>query len=171
MIRRAIVSMIATALFGVALTIAAPIINSEGQKFIEGAIAGSAAEVELGKLAQRNSMDNSVRSFGEMLVKDHSDMNEKAVALANKVGVTPPSEPTSAQKATHDRLSKLSGDAFDREFLRLMVDDHRRDFKGFEAAAHNPSRDIDDFARATIATLKKHLDTAESLVKSKAASR
>jgi putative membrane protein len=171
MICRAIGSAIAAALFGAALALAASTVNSEGQKFIQAAIEGNLAEIELGKLAQGISKDERIRAFGEVLVKDHLAVNEKALALANKAGVNPPAEPDNEQKATYDKLSKLSGDAFDREFLRRMADDHQKAFKDYEAAAHNPSRDVDDFARATIATLKKHLDTAQSLAKSKAASR
>jgi predicted dinucleotide-binding enzyme len=30
-----------------------------------------------------------VKSFGQMLVTDHSDANQKATAVANQIGVTP----------------------------------------------------------------------------------
>jgi putative membrane protein len=103
-----------------------------------------------------------------MLVKDHTDNNEKAVQLANNVGMAPPTGPNADQKATYDRLSELSAAAFDREFLSYMVDDQQKIFKAFEAAAHNPSRAIDDYARASIATMKRHLDTAVALLKDKA---
>lgn len=55
---------------------------------------------------------------------DHSDANQKATAVANQIGVTPPTEPNAKQKALYDKLSKLSGPAFDRQFAKEMVQDH-----------------------------------------------
>jgi putative membrane protein len=162
--------------FGICLSIlgiavAAPSADKNSQKFIQDVIAGNLAEVQVGKLAQDKSMDDGVRSFGDMLVKDHSAGNEKATEVANAIGVTPPTEPNSKQKAMYDKLSKLSGPAFDREFAKMMVDDHRKDIKDFEKEAKSQSEQVAAFAKDTLPTLHKHLDSAESLAKAKTASK
>src|SRR5215510_15120405 len=84
--------------------------DKASQKFLKEAIKGNLAEVQMGELAQKNGKSDQVRSFGQMLQKDHSDANQKAMAVANQMGVSPPKEPNSKQKAMHDQLSKLSGD-------------------------------------------------------------
>jgi putative membrane protein len=170
MIKRTILGLgIGIAMLGIA--IAAPTADKNSQKFIKDAIEGNLAEVQVGKLAQSKSMDDGVRSFGDMLVKDHSAGNEKATSVANAIGVTPPTEPNSKQKAMFDKLSKLSGNAFDREFAKMMVDDHKKDIKDFEKEAKSRNEQVAAFAKDTLPTLHKHLDAAESLAKAKAASK
>jgi hypothetical protein len=43
-------------------------------------------------------MNDGVRSFPDMLVKDHSAGNEKATDLARAVGVTAPTEPSKTKE-------------------------------------------------------------------------
>jgi len=164
MIKKTVLGLgLGIAMLGVAL--GAPSADKASQKFIMEAIEGNLSEVQVGKLAQDKSMDDGVRSFGDMLVKDHSAANEKATEVANAIGVTPPTEPNSKQKAIYDKLSKLSGSAFDREFAKMMVDDHKKDIKDFEKEAKSQNQQVAAFAKDTLPTLHKHLDTAESLAK------
>ena len=141
------------------------------QQFITKAIQGNLAEVSLGKLAQDKGNGDGVRSFGQMLVTDHSSANEKAIAVAKDIGVQPPTEPSKAQKATYDKLSKLSGAAFDREFIKHMVDDHKKDIREFQAASKLKDERVRSFAQETLPTLQKHLDRAQSLASAKQAKR
>ena len=76
-----------------------------------------------------------MRSFGQVLEKDHSEANQKATAAASSLGVTPPTAPNSKQKAAYDRMSKLSGANFDRAFVKHMVEDHKKDIKDYEKAS------------------------------------
>src|ERR1700704_3691645 len=98
MIKRAILGLgIGIAMLSIA--VAAPSADKNSQKFIKDAMEGNLAEGQVGKLAHDKSMDDGVRAFGDMLVKDHSAGNEKATQVANAIGVTPPTEPNSKQKA------------------------------------------------------------------------
>jgi putative membrane protein len=170
MIGRTILSLgIAVAMLGIAA--AAPATDKSSKKFITEAIEGNLAEVQVGKLAQEKSMDDGVRSFGDMLVKDHSAGNEKAASVANAIGVMPPKEPNTKQKAMYDKLSKLSGNAFDREFIKMMVDDHKKDIKEFEKEAKSSNEQVAAFAKDTLPTLHEHLEAAQSLAKAKTASK
>jgi putative membrane protein len=166
MMRRIIVAL-GVALAALTTAAAAPTANKADQNFLKQAIQGNLAEVELGKLAQEKSMNDGVRSFGDMLVKDHSASNAKATDVASALGVTAPTEPSKKQKMMYDRLSKLSGSAFDRQFARMMVDDHQKDIKEFEKEAKSSNEQIAGFAKDTLPTLQKHLDTAKSLASGK----
>jgi putative membrane protein len=97
---------------------------------------------------------------------DHSASNEKATELSTKEGVAPPTEPKPEAKAEQDRLSKLSGDAFDKEFVNYMVKDHEKDIKEFEKQAKGSDK-VASFAKDTLPTLQKHLKTAQSLASGK----
>ena len=74
--------------------------DKASQKFVKEAIEGNLAEVQMGQLAQKNGNSDGVRSFGQMLEKDHTDAKQKATAAANSLGVTPPTEPSSNRRKT-----------------------------------------------------------------------
>jgi len=145
--------------------------DKRDQTFIKDAIEGNLAEVQMGKLAQDKGQSDGVKSFGQMLVTDHSDANQKATAIANQIGVTPPTEPNAKQKAMYDKMSKLSGDAFDRAFAKAMVQDHKQDIGKFQQEAKKQNDPVAEFASQTLPTLQKHLQAAESLTNNKSTSR
>jgi putative membrane protein len=106
-----------------------------------------------------------------MLVTDHSAGNDKAMQVASSLGVNAPTEPNKTQKATYDKLSKLSGSAFDRQFAKTMVDDHKKDIREFEKESKSANAQVAQFAKDTLPTLREHLETAQSLAKVKSAAR
>jgi putative membrane protein len=136
--------------------------DKASQKFLKEAIEGNLAEVKMGELAQKNGNSDKVRSFGQMLQKDHSEANQKATTAANQLGVSPPTEPNSKQKAMYDRMSKLSADKFDREFAKDMVEDHKKNIKTYEKEAKKNDA-AGAYAKETLPSLHKHLETAQSL--------
>jgi len=136
--------------------------------FLTEAIQINLAEISVGDLAQKNGGSDDVKSFGKMLVDDHTASNTKATSLAQANGVTPPTEPKAADKQKHDELAKLSGADFDREFAKAMVKGHEEAISKFEAASKGDD-DVAKFAQETLPTLQKHLKTAQTLASSKSA--
>lgn len=95
-------------------------------------IAYTAGEIDIaaGRQALAKSRNQAVRSFAEEMVRDHAAVNDKALALVKRLGVTPAANATSsalssdAQKK-HDELDRLNGAAFDRAYLANEVAYHR----------------------------------------------
>jgi putative membrane protein len=145
--------------------------DKASQKFMTEAIQGNLAEIAVGKLAQQKGQSEGIRSFGSQLVSDHTAAKEKAVSVAQSMGVSPPSEPSKKQKAVYDRLSKLSEESFDHEFAKAMVEDHKNDIREFENEAKKKNDPAAQFANEMLPTLRKHLEMAQSLASGKAASR
>jgi putative membrane protein len=133
--------------------------------FLTDAIQINLAEISVGDLAQKNGGSADAKSFGKMLVKDHTASNTKATSLAQANGITPPTEPNAAEKKLHDELAKLSGMEFDREFAKAMVKGHEDAIAKFEAASKGDD-DVAKFAQETLPTLQEHLKTARSLASS-----
>jgi putative membrane protein len=115
-----------------------------------------------GKVVQKQGASEGVRAFGQMLEKDHSDANQKATAVAKSVNMTAPTAPNKKQKADYDKMSKLSGAKFDKEFAAHMVADHKKDIREYEKAAKKQDA-VGNYAKETLPTLRKHLETAQSL--------
>jgi putative membrane protein len=95
-------------------------------------IAYSAGNIDIaaGKQALARSRNKAVRSFAAEMVRDHSAVNVKALALVKKLHVTPEANPTSAAlskqaSATLRRLSHLHGRRFDRAYVANEVAYHK----------------------------------------------
>jgi putative membrane protein len=153
---------IATAAALLSITSFAHAADQAGSKFIRDAIEGNLSEIQMGQLAQQKGQADEVKSFGQKLVTDHTASNTKANEVAKELGVTAPTSPTTKQKATYDRLSKLSGAGFDRAFARDMVADHKADIAKFQKA-EKMSGPAGTFAKDTLPTLQEHLKIAQGL--------
>ena len=95
-------------------------------------IAYSAGTIDIaaGKQALARSHNKAVRSFAAEMVRDHSAVNDQALALVKKLHVTPEANPTSAglskqAEAALRRLSHLHGRSFDRAYAANEVAYHK----------------------------------------------
>ncbi len=65
-------------------------------------------------------------------------------------------------KALYDRLSRLSGDAFDKAYMRAMIDDHQQDVSDFRQESQNAKDpDVRQVASQTLPALEEHLRMAK----------
>ena len=132
--------------------------------FVKKAARGGLAEVELGKLATEKASNEDVKKFGQRMVDDHGKANDQLKQVASEEHITLPEGLSAKDKATKERLEKLSGAQFDRAYMRDMVKDHRQDVAEFEHAsksAHDPA--VKSFATQTLPTLQDHLKEAERI--------
>lgn len=93
------------------------------------AVVADSVDIDAGKLAVEKAHDKRVKEFAELMVRDHSAVNEKATALVKKLGVTPEESATSKSlKADGDkltaRLKKLKGTEFDKAYVDNEVAYH-----------------------------------------------
>lgn len=140
---------------------------SADQAFIVEAAHGGMAEVELGRLAGEKAQSSEVKQFAQTLVQDHSRANDELKTLARNKNITLPGEVDSKHKATHARLEKLSGAAFDRAYMQAMVDDHQKDVAAFRTESKGgKDPDVKAWASKTLPTLEQHLKQAQELSRS-----
>jgi putative membrane protein len=137
--------------------------------FIEDGIQGDTSEIMIGKLAGQNGSSAGVKQFGETLVDDHSKAKNEKIAVAQKIGATVPAGASKEAQKEIDKLSKMSGADFDREFVMHMTMDHQKDVKEFEEEAKAGHAETSNLAMMQLPTLQKHLQIAQSLGKSAAA--
>jgi len=134
--------------------------------FAADAAQGGMTEVELGKLAIQRGVDPTVKEFGQRMIADHSRGNNELKAVAAKKNIELPSDLSSTQKSTIDRLSKLSGTEFDKEYMSDMVKDHEEDVEEFQTQANKGTdAEIKAFAGKALQTLQSHLQMAREVAK------
>jgi putative membrane protein len=141
-------------------------VNEDTKDFANEAATGGMMEVELGNIAMKNSSSQSVKDFGKMMVDDHTKINDQLKDLASKKGINLPTSVTSDQQKEIDKLSKKNGADFDKDYVSMMVDDHKKDIAAFKKNG-DKLRDIDfkNFISNALPTLQKHLDAIESIKK------
>ena len=133
------------------------------REFLMQAQQGANSEIMLGRLAAERARSPGVREFGETLVSDHRQAREDVRALGSRFGLRPNRDPGAEALEERDRLTAMRGRAFDREFIRYMIDDHRKDIAEFRDEAREGHGPVSDLARRQLPTLRKHLDMALAL--------
>ncbi len=94
------------------------------------AVTANTIDVELGRIAQDRAGSSNVKRFASSMVRDHTAVNERAAALAEKLGVTPKDNPVSqslmvgAEDATA-KVKSLEGSAFDRAYIEREIAFHQ----------------------------------------------
>ena len=145
----------------VVLASAATLDKADG-RFVTTAAEGGLAEVQLGQLAKDKGSNQTVRDFGDQMVKDHTEANNQLKSVASSKGVNVPDSLNAKDKALYDRLSKLSGPQFDRAYINAMVKDHQEDVSEFRKVSRSAKdADIKSFASKTLPTLEHHLKMAQ----------
>lgn len=123
--------------FAAALLAAAPAAMAQPAARLTDAqiahVAYTAGEIDIttAKLALHKSHDKAVRAFAAEMVRDHTAVNQQALALVKKLNVTPQPNAVSASltqaaDAEHRKLEALSGAAFDRAYVQNEVAYHQK---------------------------------------------
>jgi putative membrane protein len=138
-------------------------LSSDDANFVKDAAQGGLMEVQLGKLAQEKAGNEKVKEFGKRMEQDHSKANDELKKIASDKGIQLSTDLDKKHKGKVDKLTKLSGADFDKQYMDTMVSDHKEDIKKFQREAdQGKDADLKQFASQTLPTLKEHLQLAES---------
>jgi putative membrane protein len=119
---------------GFALALASTATMAEDAKPNDAQIAHIAytaeqIDIKAAQLALQKSKNKEVRDFAENMVRDHTAVNDQALALVKKLNVTPRDNDTSkglvkSADAKQVELAKLDGGAFDKAYADNEVAYH-----------------------------------------------
>lgn len=139
-------------------------VSSADRKFATTAAMDGMAEVELGRLATERGASDAVKQFGQRMIDDHTKANDQLKQWAATAGLTLPTALDAKRQAVMNRLSRLSGAAFDRAYAQQMVKDHTKAVQLFQREAdRGTDAGLKSFASSTLPTLREHLQMARSL--------
>jgi putative membrane protein len=127
-------------------------------------------DIEAAKLAVQKSKNADVVAFANDMLRDHQAVNEQALALVKKLGVTPEDNDTSKAltgAATKERatLSALDGAAFDKAYAENEVAYHKT-VNGALATTLIPSAsnaELKDLLQTGLKIFQGHQEHAEHL--------
>ena len=133
-------------------------LSSSDTEFILAAAQGGMAEVKMGELAAKQGTREDVKSFGKMMVNDHTAINRDLKALAAQKGVTLPDSLNAKHQGMVDKMKALTGSQFDDAYIASMIKDHKMDAKEFKAqSGETKDADIKSFVHKSITVVDGHL--------------
>lgn len=135
--------------------------NSSADAFAKEAAQVDMGEVKLGHLAEQKGTMPVVKDFGRLMVQNHTENDKVLDRVASRDRLAVPQRISKADEETYDRLSQLSGRAFDSAYAQDMVKDHEKAVSEFQTEidnAKNPA--VKNYAEMTEPLLKVHLDLA-----------
>ncbi|MEO7189487.1 MAG: DUF4142 domain-containing protein [Vicinamibacterales bacterium] len=94
-------------------------------------VTANKVDIDAGKLAVATSTNAEVKSFGQMMVTDHTGVNKSATELVTKLKVTPEDNATSKSLQEGGvknvaNLKTLKGAAFDKAYIDHEVAYHQQ---------------------------------------------
>jgi len=138
--------------------------SSPDHMFVMEAAQGGMAEVALGRLASEKGSNDRVKQFGQRMVADHGKANDELKSLAESKSISIPTDLDAKHKATEERLSKMSGAAFDRAYIEEMVADHKKDVADFRKEGQSgKDSEVKGWAAKTLPTLEEHYKMVQGI--------
>src|SRR5262245_28136711 len=133
-------------------------------------VAANNADIANGKQAKAITKNPEVTTFAQLMITDHTAVNNKAKALAGKLNLTPEDNETShsitaSQDSVRGALKSMSGAAFDRAYIDNEVAYHQTVLDAIDQAlipnAQNP--ELKQLLTDTRPAIAGHLDHAKQI--------
>lgn len=116
-------------------------------------------EIWLGHLANQNASSSRLRSFGRIMVLDHTKALERAKSIADLRQMALWDTLDMKHLDMYNRLAGLTGTAFDSAYLTMMKEDHEEDYKAFqEAQRRSVNMDVLSYVNVVTPLVKEHMD-------------
>jgi putative membrane protein len=138
--------------------------NMADRAFIQKALQGGEAEVQLGQLAQQKAQSPDVKQFGEKMVQDHTQLGNQMKPIAQQLGVKEPKGLSKKDQKLIAKLDTLSGPQFDNAYIQAMVKDHKHDLSDFQdeaQTAQNPN--LKQAAQQGSTVISQHLQIIKQI--------
>jgi putative membrane protein len=141
-------------------------------EFAKEAAEGGLVEVKLGQLAQDRGSSDAVKEFGKRMVADHTQAIQLLKTIASQKDMNLPTDLNKRDQKTYDKLSEMSGEAFDKAYMKQMVRDDQDHISMFQQeASYGQDTNFKDFASRLLPTLQEHLKMAKETSKTVASEK
>jgi putative membrane protein len=141
---------------------------SMDKAFVKKALEGSMAEVQMGQLALQKSSDDQVKQFAQRMVDDHGKMVDQMKPVAEQMGVKVPDAPSKGHMKNMEKMKALSGEDFDKAYIKDMVKDHKKDSSEFKQEAQSTQNpQLKELVTQGSQTIDSHLQQIQQIAQSK----
>jgi|GEM_PF-376084 putative membrane protein len=139
-------------------------LNAQDRTFMMQASMGNSAEVAAGALASTKGDSVGIRSFGQMMVTDHSTAQTDLKTLGTNVNVGVKDSVDAAHITLGQTLQGLSGRAFDSTYIVNQINDHQTTISAFQTEISSGGRtEVINYANKYLPKIQMHLQMADSI--------
>ncbi len=136
----------------------------QDSRFIFDAASSNLLEIRLGQLAQSKAVNSSVKQFGQQMVTDHNNLQTQLTATISKSGTDFKPGMNDEDKKEAERLDKLSGAEFDRQYMTSMIQHHQQDVTEFQSMSSSArSAEARQIATTGLPVIQRHLTMASQV--------
>jgi putative membrane protein len=140
---------------------------ADPQSFVTKAGTAGQYEVRAAEVARQKAESADVRQFADEMVNDHEKANQELGALATQRNWTLPASLDAKHQGMLDRLRKLDGFEFEREYAKQQLQAHQEAVVLFEEQSERGTDlQLKAWARKKLETLQTHLQHAMQLASS-----
>lgn len=136
------------------------------------AVIANQIDIQYAKIAIKKSHNKQVIDFAKTMARDHGAVIKQAVALAQKLGVTPKDNPTTkaflaGSLKTKAMLNSKRGNAFDKAYVDNEVAYHKAAIKEVENVLipETTNGELKSLLQSALPLFKEHLAHAEMVQK------
>jgi len=141
-------------------------VDKSARDFFKKASESNMKEVEISRLAETKAQSTEVKDLARQMVRDHEQLSTKMQSTASDLGVAVPQ--SAGNDKDQQKFQKATGKDFDKQYVKWLVDEHKKDISSFEKEADktdaNPA--IKSFASDTLPKLRHHLMMAQQIQQS-----
>jgi predicted outer membrane protein len=120
-------------------------------------------EIPAGQMAREQAASQAVMDAGAKIAQQHQVLDEQVRAVAGKLGVKLPDQPSEEQQGWLAELSEKQGPEFDKSFAQLLRAAHGKVFTVIaQVRAGTRNEVIRDFANKANETIKTDMNLLES---------
>ena len=140
-------------------------LSKTDQKILMDMARANIAEIEAAKIAQSKSQNDQVKSYAQQMIDDHTKALSEVQQVAQAKGVTLPTEPDAKHKAMAAKLEKMSGEAFDKNYMaQAGLSDHKRVLAMLKKdAQRSKDPEVKALADKMTPVVEQHLKSAQQM--------
>ena len=136
--------------------------HSTDEEFMKSAAHSDQNEIQLSKLALEKGVTGMAKDHANMMIKDHTKSTADLKAVAQKKGVTLPTDMDAEHKAIAESMRAISGKEFEKKFMDQMVLDHQKTVNTMNAHLKmTQDADLQGFIKKTTPVVQNHLDMSK----------
>ena len=163
-----------TAAFSVAMLAVSPMLYAQAadpsssmaadKTFVMMADEGNSAEISASQIALKKSKNPDVIAYAKQMITDHQKLRSDMAPFAQTLGVMTPQPLNPTHKVEDQRLSQLSGEKFDKEYIKDMDVDHHKSLGLFNnELATTANTDMKATVQQGQTVVAMHTDMADQL--------
>lgn len=137
-------------------------VSEDDKLFLDGVKTAGTLEISMAKLAQQSS-NPKIKSFAEMMIKDHTQMDKELEALATDSQIVLRTNFDNEQLKEIDMMKGLKGTAFDQHYKDMMVKSHAKTVDLFKSGMDTRNEKVKEFANKSLSVIESHSQAAQQL--------